>query len=203
MPALRPRGPAAPSFLCPGTALGAAVTWGRASRPPRLPGADVVPPARPSGSRGQPLPAQGSSRAGSRPLPGPLRSPKGVPGRGNGEGKQEPRLRLGGSSPGRKRRGGRRPSAPFPPPAAGRGAGGSCPGTAARRGSRRENGGGGRGRAPGSARHRLLTAPQPRGSSRPQPVLGEVPGCIQPLFISCPRGHVYRKNGKDGSWMCT
>lgn len=121
-----PPGPAAPSLLSlpgagsglqsPGVARGGPrgsgwLTW--CLRPGQgTAGASPPPPAPPGGS----------SKAGSRPLPGPLRSPRGVPSRGDGEGKQEPRLSWGDLTGAEKAR--RTPVlAPPPPPGAGRPAG--------------------------------------------------------------------------------
>lgn len=81
--------------------------------PPRLRGADVVPPAGPSRSRpARPRPAsppRGSSEQAAGPRPGPLRSLRGVPGRGEGEGELGGGLELPSGPP----RSGR---APLPSP---------------------------------------------------------------------------------------
>lgn len=157
-----------------------------------------MPPARPSGSRGQPpSPPRAPPRRAAAPAQAPP-LPKGVSSRGNGEDKQEPRLSVGGTSLGRRGRGGRPSSSPLPSPSLG---------SPSRRilsrhsSQARQPPGQPRRRAKEGSRHRLPNPPQPRGSSRPQPVLGEVLGVYPPLFISCRRGHVYKKNGKDGLRM--
>lgn len=88
--------------------VGAAVTRGSPWRPPRLRVADVVPPARPRDSRGQPAsprPARGLFQGGQPPPPRPPALAEGSP-------EQRGRRRQTGAPPqaGGPIRGGKRPS---------------------------------------------------------------------------------------------
>ncbi|XP_032932991.1 basic salivary proline-rich protein 2-like [Catharus ustulatus] len=108
LPALCPRGPAAPRCSAPGRGCSHS---GSPIAAPRLRGADVVPPGSPSAAGPARLPAQGLFRGGQ---PSPARPPpRRRESRAEGTAKAD---RSPASGWGRKRRGGRLSSLPFPPP---------------------------------------------------------------------------------------
>lgn len=108
LPALCPRGPAAPRCSAQGRGCSHS---GSPIAAPRLRGADVVPPGSPRAAGPARLPAQGLFRGGQ---PSPARPPP-----RRRESRAEVTAKADGSPAsgwGRKRRGGRLSSLPFPPP---------------------------------------------------------------------------------------